>query len=164
MYTHDLQYLLQLLIDVCNEKRYANKFQAASEDIIFITTDSELTKIVGSLSNYAQGGRYYNLDILVKGHSVYSEPKQSWEFLEAYIMENRNQLDKFYKSLDLQEFYKLVNHELVVIIEKLMRALSRLFTLADFGTLAKQVSPLVFDFLMLSESDLGQTDYRTIDK
>ena len=59
---HNLDYLLERLLWICEEKKYSSKFPAAKTDIDYLNTE-ELRKIIKLLSDFAQGGRYYNLDL-----------------------------------------------------------------------------------------------------
>jgi hypothetical protein len=165
---HDLTLLLKKLLEVCEKKDYASKFPEAKADIDLLGKDEDLRKIVSLLSSFAQGGRYYNLDIVLEGNSKYNDPTTMWQEIEGVILQKRGDL---LKKLSGSETYNIrsdiynnirreINHELIITLEKFARALSRLFTLAGFGDFAKQVSPLVHDYLMLKPDDLGTRDYR----
>ena len=113
-------------------------------------------------SNFGQGGRYYNIDIVLgKTPSDYEDTKNAWNKIEMTILRNRKGLLE--ETSNINRYDKVrqeINRELIITLEKFARALSRLFTLADFGDFAKQASPLVYDFLMLKDRDLGTSDYR----
>lgn len=156
---HNLDYLLDILLSVCAEKSYSSKFPAAKEDIDFISKDKYLRKIISLLSDFAQAGRYYNLDIVLRGDSNFEDPTNGWKKIETTIIQTRKDLSKKLDDNDFDYLHKEVNHELIVILEKFTRALARLFTLADFGDFAKRASPLVFDYLMLMDNDLGTREY-----
>ncbi|PKK90045.1 MAG: hypothetical protein CVV64_11025 [Candidatus Wallbacteria bacterium HGW-Wallbacteria-1] len=56
------------------------------------------------------------------------------------------------------ENYQYINKVIVATIEKLIRALSRLF-IADLGTHAKLFTPEICQFLRLNDDQLGKTEY-----
>jgi hypothetical protein len=161
---HNLNYLLNRLLSVCAEKNYSSKFPAAKADIDLLSKDKNLRKIISLLSDFAQGGRYYNLDIVLKGTSTYKDPAKGWDKIETTILKTREDLLKKLNDGDLDDVYKEINRELIITLEKFARALARLFTLADFGDFAKKASLLVYDYLMLMDRDLGTIAYRNPEK
>lgn len=156
---HDIDYLLCRLLSVCEQKNYSSKFPAAKTDIDLLSKDKDLRKIISLLSDFAQGGRYYNLNIVLKGTSTYKDPDEGWDKIVNTIIQRREYLLKELYNGDSDYFYKEIDRELIITLEKFARSLARLFTLADFGDFAKRASPLVFDYLMLMDKDLGTRNY-----
>lgn len=156
---HNLDYLLDRFLLICEQKNYSSKFPAAKKDIDFLNKDEYLRKIISLLSNFAQGGRYYNLGMVLEGTSKYDDPIKGWNEIESTILQARKDLLEKMNDSDLDNVYKEINRELIINLEKFARALARLFTLADFGNFAKQASPLVYDYLMLMDKELGKKDY-----
>jgi len=156
---HNLDYLLDRLLLICGQKNYNSKFPAAEKDIEFLNRDKYLRKIISLLSDFAQGGRYYNLDMVLSGTSRYDDPIEGWGRIESTILQERKDLLQRMKNNDLDDVYKEINRELIIVLEKFARALARLFTLADFGSFAKQVSPLVYDYLTIMDKELGTKRY-----
>ena len=156
---HNLDYLLDRLLSICEQKNYSSKFPAAKKDLDFLSKDEYLRKIISLLSNFAQGGRYYNLDMVLEGTSRYDDPIEGWNRIESTILKSRKDLSEKINNNDLDNIFKEINRELIINLEKFARALTRLFTLADFGSFAKQVSPLVYDYLMLMDTELGTKKY-----
>ncbi|MBR9702216.1 hypothetical protein GOV13_04825 [Candidatus Pacearchaeota archaeon] len=161
---HELDYLLERLLSICKEKKYSSKFPAAEEDIDLLTNDKHLRKIISILSDFAQGGRYYNLDIVWKGTSNFEDPSKGWEKIETVILKKRKDLQNRLGKNDSQLDYvfKEINRELIITLEKFTRALARLFIRADFGDFAKRASTWVTDYLLLRDDELGTTDYRDV--
>ena len=156
---HDIDYLLRRLLSVCEQKNYSSKFPAAKVDIDFISKDKDLREIISLLSDFAQGGRYYNLDMVLNGTSKYKDPAEGRDKIVNTIIQRREYLLKELYNGDSDYFYKEINRELIITLEKFARSLARLFTLSDFGDFAKRASPLVFDYLMLMDKDLGTREY-----
>ncbi len=157
---HDLDLLLKKLLAVCEEKNYSSRFPTAKVDFDLLDKDKDLRKIVSLLSGFAQGGRYYNLDIVLRGTSKYKDPTTVWQEIEMAILQTEKDLLKKLNDKDTQNIHREINRKLIITLEKFARALSRLFTLADFGDFAKQASPLVYDYLMLTDKGLGTKDYQ----
>jgi len=159
--THNLNYLLKQLLSLCEQKKYSIKFADAKKDIDMIRNDKRLRNIISNLSDFAQGSRYYNIDIVLKGWSKYKNPNSVWGNIELNILREKGvPLDKLHKE-DLKNIYYEINHEIIVALEKFTRALARMFVLADLGEFAKQVSPCVYDYLTLRDDELGTRDYRS---
>ena len=156
---HDLIYLLDKLLSICAKKNYASKFTAAKADIEFLRKDKTLREIVTILSDFGQGARYHNLDIILNGTSKYKDPKLAWDTIEMTIVQMKGRDLNELAKISTNEIYEEINRDIIIILEKFTRALARLFTLADFGDLAKQVSPLVYNYLFLMDKDLGTKKY-----
>lgn len=156
---HSLDYLLDRLLSICEQKNYSSKFPTAKKDIDFLNRDKYLRKIISLLSDFAQGGRYYNLDMVLKESSRYKDPIEGWSRIESTILQERKDLLQKMNNNDFDNIFKEINRELIINLEKFARALARLFTLADFGSFAKQASPLVYDYLMLMDNELGTKKY-----
>lgn len=144
---------------ICEQKNYSSKFPAAKTDIDFLNKNEYLRKIISLLSEFAHGGRYYNLDIVLKGTSKYKDPIKGWNKIESTILQKRKDLLEKMNINDLDNVYKEINRELIINLEKFARVLARLFTLADFGDFAMQASHLVHDYLKLMDKELGTRNY-----
>lgn len=158
---HDLTKLLNKIIQICEENNYSSKFPAAKTDITFITKNSEIKMLISTLSDFSQGGRFYNLDAMMLGYSSERiNPADGWRKIEDSILFNREDLKmKFYNNLYSSAIKDEIIHEIICVLERFLRSICRLFTLADFGDLAKQVSPNVFVFLMLRDDEIGIKKY-----
>ncbi|MEJ2314198.1 MAG: hypothetical protein P8Y85_05365 [Nitrospirota bacterium] len=159
---HDLEALLNSLLSICEERRYSSTFPAAKADIDLLTDDVHLREIVVLLSEFAKGDRYYNLDIVIgRSGEKSKDPNRSWDDIEKAIIHQQPDILRRLNDLtqDIDGIYKEINRELVKVLEKFARALSRLFVYADFGDFAKQISPLVHDFLLLDDTSIGTRQY-----
>jgi hypothetical protein len=162
---HDLIYLLDRLLLICEKEKYSSKFPAAKKDIDFLNKDKNLRKIISLLSDFGQGARYYNLDIVLEGTSSYEDPSIVIDKIERNIIQTREDLLERYARCNIKDANyasKEITRTLIIILEKFARALARLFTLAEFGDLAMQISPAVYNYLMLMDKDLGKRNYRDL--
>lgn len=156
---HNLWAQLENIISICKEMNYG-KSVATKNDIDFLISDDYLHKIIRILSDFAQGGRYYNLDIVTEGNSRFIDPSDNWAELEMNVIKEYDELEILMKDLTkIDELYKEINKHLIICLEKFVRALSRLFTLAELGNEAKKCTGIISDFLFLEDSELGTIKY-----
>jgi len=161
---HKLENLLKTVIEIVEENKYSFKRPVAKEDIAFITENSNLNDLIAVLSKFSQGGRYYNLDIILTGTSKFTDPRNGWEEIYNEIFSRREDLQSKLSD-DLKfDFPKELIKEIVVILERFLRAISRFFTLAEISPMAKKMSPIVYDFLMLRDSGIGKRDYNNFQR
>lgn len=156
---HDLVFLLGHITTRCFSNDYLRRIPVAKDDIDYLRNDTHVLEIVRILSAFGQSARYYNLD-LIKGQKNYGSPKDEWQKLESIILRKKPDWQKIIDNdLNLDETYKHINQEIIIHLEKFMRALSRLFTIGGLGQKAKQYSSAVFPFVQLSDEQLGKTEY-----
>ena len=155
---HDLQKLKNHIIN--NYFKTENR-QALINDLDYIANNTELNKLISLLSEFGKFARYYNLDIVTGMKKPSTDIKTEWEDFEKNILLADNALMKKFKDFNKQdEVNKVIIKTIIIKLEKFVRAIARQFTLGSLGKLALQYSPLVYPFLMLMDSDLGNTDYR----
>jgi len=161
---HDLDTLLNSLLSTCKNKNYSSKSKTAKEDIDMLVNDINLRKIITLLSEFAQGHRYYNLDVVLDNNSKSKDPSGGWVEIEKAITQHHPDISTKRQDLtiDLDGLYKDINRELIIVLEKFTRALTRLFVFADLGDFAKQASILTHEYLLLDDNELGKRDYREL--
>lgn len=156
---HDLVFLLNHITTNCFSNNYLMKIPVAKKDIEFLQNDKHVHKIIRILSDFGQSARYYNLD-LIKGQKSTDSPEAEWQKLETVILEEKPDWKNLIETdLNLDETYKHINTEIIIRLEKFVRALSRLFTIGGLGQMAKQCSSAVSLFAQLSDENLGITPY-----
>ena len=107
---HNLSSLLEQIIDACGNMNYGQSV-ATRQDIEFLTGDEHLHRIIGILSNFAQGGRYHNLDIVTIDHSRFESPDDSWQELETEIVMQDDHLRELMEDpARAKEMYEELNH------------------------------------------------------
>lgn len=157
---HDIIDLFNKLLTIIAQNNYSSKLPAARGDIEFLESDVYLKEIITLFSKFAQGGRYYNLDIVLNGASVYEDPVRNWNEMETAIFRKRKDLLAQLENDFNAPVSKEINRELIIVLEKFARALARLFVYADLGELSKTAYPFISDFLVLSDVDLGKCEYQ----
>jgi hypothetical protein len=137
-----------------------NNVEALNDDYDFLTKDQDLKKLLSILTEFGEGARYYNLDV-VTGNSQAIDAKILWDNLEISILDTDSELLKKTTDLELRdEASATVTRQIIIKLERFVRALSRQFILGRLGKKAKQFSPALNQFSMLPDSELGCRDYR----
>jgi len=155
---HDLEKLLmEILIEYYNDK----SIPVLREDKSFLTQNNDMHELLHILSEFGKFARYYNFDIISSSNKISINPKDEWAAFETKIM-NRNPeiINKFGNWEVHNEIYGEISRHIIVMLERLVSALSRQFTFNTLGEKGTQLSTIVFDFAMLYEKDFGNTDYR----
>jgi len=154
---HSLAKAKQELID---EYFDANGRPLLIADLDFVRNDVLLDGIINILSEFGKMARYHNLEIVAGSPNPPIDPSSEWEELEKKIEDptpylTSDSLDALYR-----DYYPRVNAKIVGMLERFVRAVCMQFTLGNHGGRLQQLSPTVFDFVMLKDSGFGMTDYR----
>jgi hypothetical protein len=161
--THDLTWLLDQITTDCYSDEYLSQTPAAEASIKFLRTDDKLRRIVEIMSQFAQGARYYNLNVVLGDADPGPSPDDQWQRLELEALKNDPAwADRIVDAKQSHTIHCQINRELTVHSERLTRALSRLFTIGGLGVLPKQISCYTHHFLFMTDKDLGATDYESV--
>ncbi|MBD3329756.1 hypothetical protein GF357_04660 [Candidatus Dojkabacteria bacterium] len=143
------------------KKYFQENSQVLSDDLTFLKTDEDLEKLIGLLSEFGKFARYYNLNVVTGEDDPGIDVKTSWEKYEnSYILNDKELQKKLANYETSNEVLDIITKKIIEKLERFTRALSRQFTLGRLGALAQQNSSIVYDFLMLKDSELGTLDYR----
>ena len=157
---HDLDVLLEKIVQICSQFGSYQSREATRRDMDFLINDARLHRIIEILSDFSQGGRYYNLDVVSTGTSKFNAPKDKWEELETELVHEDQHLSELMKDpLKLDEMYQRINMILMKYLERFARALSRIFTLGDIHEEAKKSYSYISDFLNIRDDELGTKKY-----
>lgn len=129
---------------------YARSCEAAEKDIDYIKNDEYIKRLLGILTEFGIGSRYYNLNLLFREESLWSDPEEKLERIGA----TREDSVK-----DVDEIIAQINKEMIIGFEKLTRALARILTLGNLGDFAKVMGNEFYDFLVIKDNELGEKDY-----
>ncbi len=155
---HDLIHLLERIRTECFGDRYLESVPVALDDQEYLMS-VELGEFVSVLSRFGKSARYHDLDVILGGKSDIESPVNEWNRLETSIMGQNDWLVEIVENPAETEVYTRVTSEVVGRLERLARALARLFTIGDIGSKAQQLMGHVTPFLFLRDSDLGQKKY-----
>lgn len=154
---HDLEKLKRHI----TENYFQENSKALTDDLIFLRTDKDLEKLIVLLSEFGKFARYFNLNVVTGEVDPGIDVKASWEEYEtSYVLNEKELLAKLSDFETQKEVLDYITRKIIIKLERFTRALSRQFTLGRLGVLAQQYSSIVYDFLMLKDSELGNIDYR----
>jgi len=156
--THDLLKLKELIL-----KKYFKKDSplALKEDFEFISKDKNINQLMYLLSEFGKYARYYNLDVVTGTVTSNIDIKRMWQEYETQLFLDDKSLSKnLYDFEKQEENNRLVVAKIIILLERFIRALCRQLTLGNLGDKAKQFSGPLFDFILISDSELGNKDYR----
>jgi len=156
---HDLTRLLNEITGKCFDKKYIEGRKAASYDIDYLCNNPQLTELVRVLSDFGQSARYHNLNIVLGVETATLSPKDQWEQVENMVLKEDDDYAHQWLSSDLNVLYSKITVRLVSRLERLARALVRLFTIGDLGQEAAQYTGVIEPFLFLSDEKLGKRKY-----
>jgi hypothetical protein len=154
---HSLEDAKQMLIDDYFDP---NGRALLIADLDFLKDDALLDGIINILSEFGKQARYYNLDIVAGSPHPPIDPSSEWERLETKIEDPSPYLTAGSMDALYRDYYPRVNAKIVAKLERFARAVCMQFTLGKHGGRLQQLSPTVFDFIMLKDLELGMTDYR----
>ena len=156
---HDLELLLKKVREECFLAQYVESIPAAKTDLAYLESDN-LLPIFKALGRFGQAARYYNLDVVLGRKPATDSPESEWESLETAILVSRPELLKEFEGTpNSGRVLRIIGAEVVARLERLARALARLFTIGKIGAEAKRYSPYVDGFLHLRDKELGKTEY-----
>lgn len=157
---HNLLDFLGAVRERCFVAPYVSSIPVATTDLDFLSSE-ELIRFMTVLSDFGQGARYYFLDVIVDPkQKKTSDPEQAWKAIESQIVGNDIVLATAMQRFDrIEDIRRKVTAHVVTSLEKLARAIARLFTIGSISSVAKPYSVSLYDFVMLRDEQLGVTRY-----
>jgi hypothetical protein len=156
---HDLNALLNLIKERCFTQEHVSSRPALEDDNHLICDNVSIKKILDILSHYNTEGRYYYLNVVLDMETYSSGPELDWQELEDNITLADMPDRKIEDSTQLDNFYVDIKQHIIPLLESLVRALGRLFTLGNLGEMGNTLFTRVSDFVCLMDRDLGKKDY-----
>ncbi|MGD8717288.1 MAG: hypothetical protein PVH29_00570 [Candidatus Zixiibacteriota bacterium] len=147
---HDIGMLLNDLLSLDVVDAYSRSCKAAEKDIDDIRNDGYLNKLLGILTNFGLGSRYYNLDVIFKEETEGLDPEEEFERIGTRSGDYGD---------DVDELIKHINKDMIISFEKFTRALARLLTLGTLGDFAKVLGNELYDFLVIADEEFGEKEY-----
>ena len=134
---------------------------ALQEDLDFLTQDMALDKLISLLSEFGKNARYHNLDVITGKAKPSEDVKKRWEAYENDILKlHPHLLDKLENIEAATEVLDFITREIIIKLERFIRAICRQFTMGRLGKKALQQSSTLHQFILLDDSKLGNRDYR----
>lgn len=154
---HDLVLLLGRVIDRVFDAEYLAR-PAAREDYEFLTQDEVLRSIVQALSDLGDASvRYYHLNVVLGSVGKGSAPEEVWRRVESNVFDK--EFYSIFRRGAPRDPDKVMKPAIVGRIERLIRALARLFTLSGLAPESRLETAVIGDFLYLKDEDLGRRKY-----
>ncbi len=155
---HDLVFLLDKITSECFSNDYL-KLACAQTDIKYLCDDALLKDANKILSEFGMNNRYYYLNIVLDKTINASSMEQQWRQLEFDILSIKKDWQRKLKLSNINENFRYIYNEIIVMFEKCARALTRLFTLGGLGDEAKSCTGYITPFLFLRDDQLGKQTY-----
>lgn len=155
---HGLKKLNSHVVKACFTPTYLNR-PFAKADQGFLSSDVDAKCLFEILNDFATRDRYRFMDQISEKSIdfVRDDPKSRWEGFEKQLL-----TEKIYLALmdaNYQELKRQSNIKAKAIIERITRALSRLFFYGALGDMGRTQYVLVSGFARLEDDHLGQTVY-----
>jgi hypothetical protein len=155
---HDLLELKQTIISSYFATHHDPVLQ---EDLDLLTKDKDLERLIHLLSEFGKYARYYNLDIVTSAQKPSIDVKMLWEKYENDIVtSNPKLLQKLSDSDTAEEVLDYTKRQILIKLEQFARAICRQFTIGRLGKKAQQFSGVLYTFIHLKDTELGNQNYR----
>eukprot|EP01013_Petalomonas_cantuscygni_P040879 TRINITY_DN7309_c1_g1_i1.p1 TRINITY_DN7309_c1_g1~~TRINITY_DN7309_c1_g1_i1.p1 ORF type:complete len:349 (-),score=-34.98 TRINITY_DN7309_c1_g1_i1:57-1103(-) len=155
---HDL---LELKKNILSDYFKSSQIPVLIEDKEFISNDNDLEKLIYLLSEFGKYSRYHNLDIVTSATKPSIDVKKLWsEYETNMVLSDKSLLSKLSDFEYQQEVNNFITQSIIKKLELFVRGISRQFTLGRLGKKAQQFSPVYYDFIMLTDNQIGMNDYR----
>ena len=156
---HDLEFLLEQVLIECFLPEYLASIPVAKIDYEYLKSE-QLRTFIRVLGRFGQAARYYYLDVVLGRTPDTDPPDREWESLESAIFVSRPKLLKeLVQNPDSNKVFVEVSTEVVTRLERLARAVARLFTIGKIGEVAIRYTSYIGSFLFLDDEDLGKNVY-----
>ena len=154
---HDIQELLKEI----TQNYFEQPVLALKDDYTYIISNKRLKTLLELLSEFGKYSRYHNLDIVTGAEKPSRDVESEWRIFETDLALEKegivNQLMDINTSAYAIDF---INRQVIVLLEKFVRAIARQFTIGQLGKKAQQHSSVLMFYITLKDDDLGTTNYR----
>jgi len=147
--------LLSVLDELTDQARKAPAYTdrpACQADLAFLGSESGLRHLLEVLGDFGAGGRYSQLDGLLKGaFDVDNEPKRRWSEIETDLLIARPD----FESIEPLDMVQVGFEEIVGRLQRMARAIARMWTLGAVGDEGGQHCAVLGTFLFLRDEQLA---------
>lgn len=165
--THNLVVLLDQLLACDRLAGYGVARIAAKEDVEFLETDAFFRKLLGVMSDFGSGGRYFDLDSVLDPLSSEgrSNPVDDFQRIEMEVLQAHPEWEAELGAATFSGFYAVLYGDLCEVIQRGIRALARLLAWDFLGPLGKQLSgTMIATFLTVRDAQLRNPPGRWFEK
>lgn len=157
-YGHRLLLLLDDVLDKARADADLMQRPALRDDIDFCASDEHLREMLDILGKFGEGDRYYNLDVVLDGHSPADDPMRRWEALETAVHDEDPKWDRLVGSdpaLWSERLYPHLAAKQIATLQRAARFLVRLWTLGPARADGQRFSGRLRRFLFLTDGQLA---------
>jgi hypothetical protein len=124
---------------------------ACQADLEFLDSEIGLRQLLSVLGDFGSGGRYSQIDGLLKGTlSVDLDPKTRWSEVETELVLKRSD----FEAIQPVEMVQAASEEIVERLQRMARAIARMWTLGAVGDEGGQFCGVLGTFLFLRDEEL----------
>ncbi len=158
--SNELRLLLTQLSQHCLADTSLHRHPQAAGEMHRLQTDDRIRRLIDTFSDFAMGARYYNMNIISGVEPPGACQADELEKLREEIMEEEILPQG---TMTASDFNVVVDREIcsriTIATELFMGTLSRLAAVGRSDEETNLISDLTSHFLVLSDEDLGKTDY-----
>jgi len=155
-YNHNLTNLKTNLISLCFAQN--SSIPIIEIDKEFLKEDVLLNELLLHLTDFANGERYVYMNNISKQESTGKWLSSRWNEIESKIVPAEQALQMVLNGQE-NEYKLMISRNLVLVVEKLLGALCRTITIGKMDKDSNGAATVLFDFLLLKESELGTRNY-----
>lgn len=155
-YGHNLSKMKKNLLSLCFEENPT--IPIIKNDKHFLKNDAVLNELLVHLSEFALGDRYVYMNKAANDSSTGKWLSHRWDEIESKVIPQGEAI-KMMLDNDESRYKSIISRQLVVTIERLLGAVCRTITLGKMDGDSNSAGTLLYDFLFLKDSDLGQRRY-----
>lgn len=151
-FSHDLERLVDELVTLVAP---THRVQG---DLEFIRSDGDLRSLLRLLSEFGQESRYHHLNAFLAPSSVEVEndPSRRWsEFESEFASRQPNWVERMGSHEGIEEALADVASSVAALVDRLSRAIARMWTQGALPKEAAPYSPQLMRFLVLRDEQLG---------
>lgn len=158
-YGHRLNEIMQDVGKYCFPADYS-RWQGAEDDLRFLQSDPVLRTFLDVLHTFANDARYWDLDSAGSGVRT-NNCQWLWTQARDALVIDDPEIQRLLVTADgAAAGYWNMNQKVVVVFERLARALARLFRRGALGDTGRSLGVPLHLFYGLTTDDLGTRDYR----
>ena len=151
-HSHSLLAVLNALTAEAQEVTEYTERPACQADLSFLESDIAVRQLLDVLGDFGGGGRYSQIDGLLKGTlDPDSDPKTRWGTIETELLLERPD----FEAMQSIEIVQASSEEIVARLQRLARAIARMWTLGAVGDEGGQFCGVIGTFLFLRDEELA---------
>lgn len=150
--SHSLLAVLDVLTAEARKVGEYTERPACRADLEFLESEIGLRRLLGVLGDFGGGGRYNQIDGLLKGAlDPDGDPKMRWGAIETELLLKRPD----FEAIQTIEIVQASSEEIVGRLQRMARAIARMWTLGAVGTEGGQFCSVLGTYLFLRDEELA---------